>query len=38
LTSPGHLLPQNRQIGTAVQDNQAGEHDGFYYALLQKRL
>ena len=38
LTSPGHLLPQNRQIGPAVQDNQAGEHDGFYYALLQKRL
>jgi 16S rRNA (cytosine967-C5)-methyltransferase len=38
LTSPGHLLPQNRQIDTAVLDNHAGEHDGFYYALLQKRL
>ena len=37
LTSPGHLIPQKRQINPAVQDNQAGEHDGFYYALLQKR-
>jgi 16S rRNA (cytosine967-C5)-methyltransferase len=38
LTSPGHLIPQKRQINPAVQDNLAGEHDGFYYALLQKRL
>jgi len=37
MPSPGHLIPQNRQIVAPVQDNQAGEHDGFYYALLQKR-
>ncbi len=37
MPSPGHLIPQNRQIDAPVQDNQAGEHDGFYYALLQKR-
>lgn len=30
--APGHLLPQT---GT-VQDNPQGDHDGFYYALLQK--
>jgi 16S rRNA (cytosine967-C5)-methyltransferase len=36
MPSPGHLIPQNRQIVAPVQDNQAGEHDGFYYALLQK--
>ena len=37
LPSPGHLIPQNGQISPAVQDNQACEHDGFYYALLQKQ-
>jgi 16S rRNA (cytosine967-C5)-methyltransferase len=37
LPSPGHLIPQNNPISLAVQDNQAGEHDGFYYALLQKQ-
>lgn len=38
LPSPGHLMPQNRPIDPSVQDNRAGEHDGFYYARLQKRL
>ena len=38
--APGHLLPQNRAAGPAsptLPDNLAGEHDGFYYALLEKR-
>ena len=38
LPAPGHLLPQQPQVG----DNSAGslgqDHDGFYYALLQKPL
>ena len=37
--SPGHLLPQNRAASPAsptLPDNLAGEHDGFYYALLEK--
>ncbi len=38
LPSPGHLRPQNSRMSPSVQDNQAGEHDGFYYARLQKRL
>ncbi len=38
LTSPGHLMPQNSATSPSVQDNQTGEHDGFYYARLQKRL
>jgi 16S rRNA (cytosine967-C5)-methyltransferase len=29
---PGHLLPQTG----GVRDNPQGDHDGFYYALLQK--
>ena len=37
LPSPGHLMPQNSPITPTVPDNQAGEHDGFYYARLQKR-
>lgn len=35
--SPGHLMPQIRPAGGPVPDNQAGEHDGFFYALLEKR-
>jgi 16S rRNA (cytosine967-C5)-methyltransferase len=35
LTSPGHLLPCNSAEGTALTDNLAHEHDGFYYALLE---
>jgi 16S rRNA (cytosine967-C5)-methyltransferase len=37
LPSPGHLIPQNNPVTPSVPDNQTGEHDGFYYALLQKR-
>ena len=32
LPAPGHLLPG----GMGVPDNQLGDHDGFFYALLQK--
>ncbi len=35
-TSPGHLLPQFGANGKPVPDNGTGDHDGFFYALLQK--
>jgi 16S rRNA (cytosine967-C5)-methyltransferase len=38
LPSPGHLIPQNSAFFEGVPDNQASDYDGFYYALLQKRL
>lgn len=37
LPSPGHLLPTFAAEGPAVPDNRSGDHDGFYYALLEKR-
>lgn len=37
MPSPGHLLPQNAPIDWVFQDNQTGEHDGFFYALFEKR-
>jgi 16S rRNA (cytosine967-C5)-methyltransferase len=37
LPSPGHLLPINEAIGDAAPDNLPSDHDGFYYALLEKR-
>lgn len=36
MPSPGHLLPGMGANGQAVPDNLAGEHDGFFYALLHK--
>lgn len=36
LPSPGHLLPNFPAAGGAVTDNQNGDHDGFYFALLEK--
>ena len=36
LPSPGHLLPQISAPGAPIPDNLMREHDGFYYALLQK--
>ena len=36
LPSPGHLLPGIADKGNLVPDNLQGEHDGFFYALLQK--
>ena len=37
LPSPGHLLPQISAPGAVIPDNLMREHDGFYYALLQKQ-
>ncbi len=36
IPSVGHLLPKSTAIGDAVTDNQGIDHDGFYYALLEK--
>ena len=36
LPSPGHLIPGIDAQGDALPDNGAGDHDGFFYALLQK--
>jgi 16S rRNA (cytosine967-C5)-methyltransferase len=33
---PGHLMPVGAGEGGSVPDNQAGDHDGFFYAVLQK--
>ena len=34
--SPGHLVPGQALTGLTVRDNPFGEHDCFYYALLEK--
>ncbi len=34
--SPGHLMPRFGANGDAVPDNPEGDHDGFFYALLEK--
>ena len=34
--SPGHLLPQSGSKGNGVPDNPDSDHDGFFYALLEK--
>jgi len=36
MPSLGHLRPQNGTTPAALADNLAGDHDGFYYALLEK--
>lgn len=36
LPSPGHLIPGKGDMNDAVPDNLRGDHDGFFYALLQK--
>lgn len=35
LESPGHLLPG---VGAKLGDNPAHDHDGFFYAVLEKRV
>ena len=35
--SPGHLLPHFGANDQSVPDNRTGDHDGFFYALLEKR-
>ncbi len=37
LPSPGHLIPGQTANGLTFKHNPLGEHDGFYYALLEKR-
>lgn len=36
LPSPGHLIPGNAAHEPTVRDNNRGDHDGFFYALLEK--
>lgn len=36
LPSPGHLWPSMPLESDGVTDNQSSDHDGFYYALLEK--
>ena len=36
MPSPGHLIPGTADKAGAVPDNELGDHDGFFYALLQK--
>ncbi len=33
----GHLMPQTGEKADGVPDNLKGDHDGFYYALFEKR-
>ena len=35
--APGHFLPQSAAKGNGVPDNPDSDHDGFFYALLEKR-
>jgi len=37
LPSPGHLTPSSATSDASLRDNVMGEHDGVYYALLEKR-
>lgn len=37
LPSPGLLVPHNGSNSPVVPDNLTSDHDGFYYALLEKR-
>jgi len=34
--APGHLWPCHAGEGGAVPDNSPSDHDGFFYAVLQK--
>lgn len=38
LPSPGHLLPRSYSDAQDVVDNQLHDHDGFFYALLEKQV
>ncbi|MEJ6021089.1 16S rRNA (cytosine(967)-C(5))-methyltransferase RsmB [Ramlibacter sp. PS4R-6] len=35
--APGHLLPHSGEKGVGVRDNSPSDHDGFFYAVLEKR-
>jgi 16S rRNA (cytosine967-C5)-methyltransferase len=34
---PGHLLPHSGENDQPLRDNLPGDHDGFFYAVLDKR-
>ena len=36
MPSPGHLLPGRKTADASSTDNLLGDHDGFFYALLEK--
>jgi 16S rRNA (cytosine967-C5)-methyltransferase len=36
--SPGHLMPLAPGNQPGLPDNWLGDHDGFYYAVLEKSL
>ena len=38
MPSPGHLRPQSGVDSAHLPDNLSGDHDGFYYALFEKRI
>jgi 16S rRNA (cytosine967-C5)-methyltransferase len=38
LPSPGHLMPQGNVNGGDLPDNRTGDHDGFYFAVFEKRM
>lgn len=38
LPSPGHLMPGSAAKVNALPDNMHRDHDGFYYALLEKQV
>jgi 16S rRNA (cytosine967-C5)-methyltransferase len=38
LPAPGHLLPLKRPPASPMPENSLGDHDGFFYALLRKRI
>ena len=38
LPSPGHLMPGPSTKASALPDNRQRDHDGFFYALLEKRV
>jgi 16S rRNA (cytosine967-C5)-methyltransferase len=35
-SAPGHLLPQSGETAGGVRDNPIRDHDGFFYAVLEK--
>ena len=35
-SGPGHLLPHSGETGPGVGDNQFRDHDGFFYAVLER--
>ena len=37
LSAPGHLLPGKHGFSSPMLENSLGDHDGFFYALLEKR-